>query len=119
MKILHIPDVNGNNTVKSLASMFSSAGVQLPPGNKVKWVRLTEITAGTTNTRVGNSSVSTTNGMTLNATADGLYLPAVAGYDEDSLYDLNLIYIYHATGDTVSIAVGVWDFDKAPVPYKK
>jgi hypothetical protein len=110
MKILHIPDVAGNNTVKSLASMFATAGVALPPGNKAKWIRLTEISAGTTTTRVGGSNVSTTNGMTLNPTADGLYLPQVPGYDSDALYDLDEIYIYHATGDTVSIAVGVWNF---------
>jgi hypothetical protein len=109
MLILHIPDVAGNNTVKSIASLFTAAGVTLPPGNKVKWVRIVEISAGTTNT----------NGMTLNVSADGLYLPAVAGYADDSLYDLNQIYLYHATGDTISISVGVWDFDKTPVPYKK
>jgi hypothetical protein len=119
MLILHIPDVAGNNTVKSIASLFTAAGVTLPPGNKVKWVRIVEISAGTTNTRVGNASVSNTNGMTLNVSADGLYLPAVAGYADDSLYDLNQIYLYHATGDTISISVGVWDFDKTPVPYKK
>jgi hypothetical protein len=118
MKILHIPDVAGNNTVKTIASMFASAGVPLPPGNLVKWVRIVEISTGTTNTRVGNSDVSATNGMTLNISADGLYLPAVPGYAADSLYDLNEIFIYHATGDTISIGVGVWDFDKTPIPYK-
>jgi hypothetical protein len=118
MKVLHIPDIAGDNKVKTLASMFSSAGVTLPPGDLVKWVRLTEITPGTTATRVGNAEVSATNGMTLNATADGLYLPAVPGYADDALYDLNEIFIYHATGDSVSIAVGVWDFDKTPIPYR-
>jgi hypothetical protein len=117
MKVLHVPDSAGNNTVKSMSSFFQAAGVELPPGNKVKWVRITEISSGTTSTRVGNGNVSSTNGMSLNPAADGLYLPAIEGYSGDSLYNLDDLFIFHATGDTISIAVGVWDFNKTPIPY--
>ena len=107
MNIVHIPDITGDGSVKSLAQIFAAAGVSLPQGNKVKWIYVTDIVKGSTTSRIGNASVSATQGMLCSEPVD---LRPIPGYDNDSLYDLNQIYLFAATGDTISIAVGIWNF---------
>ena len=84
MNLLHIPDINGNNSSKSLAQYFLQAGIALPAGNLVKWVRIAEVSGGTTGSRVGNSMVSATNGVPFNSN-DAMFLPPAQGYAADAL----------------------------------
>jgi hypothetical protein len=103
MTITSLPDFSGDGQVHSIASLIASAGVTLPGNAAMLLIR--EISGGAANSRVGGSNVATNRGIPL-STADSLLLPGFsAGGSLDSLgWDVSVIYIYAATGDTLSIS---------------
>ena len=77
MQLLAIPDYQGDNNSYSIAQIAQIQGVTLP-SSLAYMVAIREITAGTTNTRLGGPAVSATNGLPL-TTADSLILPNNSG----------------------------------------
>jgi hypothetical protein len=106
MQLLAIPDYQGDNNSYSIAQIAQIQGVTLP-SSLAYMVAIREITAGTTNTRLGGPAVSATNGLPL-TTADSLILPNNSGtlpipMRNSGLYDLNDIWLWVPPGDTLAI----------------
>jgi len=103
MTITVLPDFAGDGAVHSVASLIASAGLPVPPTAYMILVR--EITGGSATSRIGDSTVAANRGMPFSA-SDNLLLPGVnAGVSLSSLgWDLNQLFIYAASGDTLAIA---------------
>jgi hypothetical protein len=110
VNLVPIPDFAGDNAVHTIAQIMTLQGVAVPSPPRAVMLVFREITAGTTNSRIGDATVSTTRGIPFSST-DSLVLPALGGpswYLNQPTYDLTKIFVFAANGDTLAIAIGVW-----------
>jgi len=111
MRLVSIPDFNGDNARHSLSALFASGGVVLDSPMAFMIV-VVEVSTGTTNTRIGDINVTTTRGLPIGAAADKVVFPAITRQPTGtgwSSYHMDQIYIWAATGDTISLSALVPD----------
>lgn len=107
LQIMTLPDFAGDGAIHSVASLIAAAG--LPPEAGAEMVVFRETSGGAAGSRIGGAEVSATRGLPFTS-ADSLTVPFLsdvygsAGHTGWSLADL---YIYAATGDTISIAYSI------------
>jgi hypothetical protein len=106
MRILTVPDFAGDGAAHSLAQIMTLKGVAVPTPPLARGVLIHEASAGSTNSRMGDATVSATQGLLLGLN-DTLILPQLGSmlYSDSPMWNLNDVYMFAATGDTLSIAL--------------
>ncbi len=105
MRVQTFDDITGDGTKHQLITLLKIGGVAVTQTNwDTKWSQLTMVTAAGT-TRVGDSNVSSTNGIPLGINAIGQFFPAISIFPEK--YELSDIYVIIANSDVLSVARGV------------
>ncbi len=96
MRIYSLPDI-------TLAG-FSSPTVLSATSRPCKWFQVNVLTASGANLRIGDSSVSASQGAPM-AAGGGQFSPPIA--EASNLYDLANEYIAGTLGDTVAVIYGI------------
>jgi hypothetical protein len=99
--------VTGNGTVQTLAQYMGGIPLPAPSPYLAKWLRLSAPSGNAQSVFYGGAEILPGGSP---ATVDGFPLAKgtsqdllVNGADVNSLYDMNLIYVYVANGDTLNV----------------
>ena len=105
MQLITYDDITGDGTVHQLIALLKVGGVLVTAKSwSTKWWQAVMVSAAGT-TRIGNSTISATNGIPIGSVNNGQFIPAIA-FATDT-YDLSQVYVRIASGDVMSVARGV------------
>ena len=105
MKVSAFDDITGDGVKHQLITLLKVGGVAVTQANwTVKWWQIVMVSAAGT-TRLGDSNVSSTNGIPLGANATGQFAPIDSQFTE--VYNLSQLYVIINSGDVMSVARAV------------
>src|SRR5262245_28872464 len=107
MNLITLPDLIGTDERHNIADLVAAAGHALPTPPLARIVLFHQITGGQTSSRVGDASVTSAYGLVLTPN-ETLLLPAVAPFAyDDGRWDLSALFLWAASGDTLTIALAL------------
>jgi hypothetical protein len=108
VKLVTIPDFQGDNIVRSLVDLLVAFQIEVPSPPLARMLVLRELSGRPAVSRVGNQAVSSVNGIRLNST-DSLVFPALSPHSElnveSAFYHLDQIFIWPASQEVLSIGL--------------
>jgi len=105
MKIQAFDDITGDGAKHQLITLLKVGGVAVSQTNwRVKWWQIVMLTSSGT-TRVGDSNVSSANGIPIGTPNNGQFAPVDSAFTE--LYDLSDVWVIIKSGDVASVARAV------------
>jgi hypothetical protein len=102
MKIQCFDDITGDGAKHRLITLLKVGGVLVTQANwATKWFQLVMTTSSGV-TRVGDSNVSATNGISVGTPNNGQFAPVDSAFTE--VYHLDDIWVIIKSGDVMSVA---------------
>jgi hypothetical protein len=103
--ILHSATITGTSAAVKLATAAPvPSGYVAGTSLMAKWVQVTTPNTNASQVRVGGVEVSSSVGYAIPVGWSGQFLPPIS--DVSDFYDLNVIYVYVATGDVLEVLYG-------------
>ena len=105
MQLLTYDDITGDGTKQKLTDLLKVGGVAVTQaqGGSKWWQAVMTTASGVT--RIGNSTISSTNGIPIGAANNGQFIPAISFATD--VYDLSQVYCIINSGDVMSVARGI------------
>lgn len=105
MQLITYDDITGTGAVLQLITLLKVGGVAVSAKSwSTKWWQAVMVSAAGT-TRIGNVTISATNGIPVGLVNNGQFIPAISFATD--VYDLAQVYVRINSGDVMSVARGV------------
>jgi hypothetical protein len=102
MQVITYDDITGTGVKAQLITLLKVGGVAVSQSSWIsKWYQAVMLTA-TGTSRIGNSTISSTNGIPIGAPNNGQFAPPIA--QAADFYDLSEVYVLIKSGDVMSFS---------------